>query len=73
MDSENEWFFDPETKDLYFYPPNGSDPNELKIRAKVQSYAFQITNSDYVQIKNIDFFSTTFKFTNSKLWFSGNV
>ena len=65
LDSENEWFFDPETKDLYFYPPNGSDPNELKIRAKVQSYAFVITNSDYVQIKNIEFFSTTFKFTNS--------
>lgn len=65
LDSENEWLFDPETKDLYFSPPNGLNPNELKIRAKVQSYAFVITNSDYIQIKNTEFFSTTFKFSNS--------
>ena len=65
LDNENEWFFNPETKDLYFYPTNGLDPNELDIRGKVQSYAFDVTNSDYVQLKNIEFFSTTFRFTNS--------
>ena len=65
LDSENEWFFDPETKELFFYPSNGLNPNDLNIRGKVQSYAFEITNSDFVQIKDIDFFSTTFKFTNS--------
>ena len=65
LDNENEWFFNPETGDLYFYPPDGLDPNEMNIRGKVQSYAFDITNSDHVQLKNIEFFSTTFRFTNS--------
>ena len=49
---------------LYFYPPNGMDPNEMHIRGKVQSYAFEISNSDHVQIKNLEFFGTTFKFDN---------
>ena len=65
LDSENEWFFNPETKELYLYPPDGLDPNELEIRGKVKSYAFDITNSDYVELKNIEFFATTFRFTNS--------
>ena len=65
LDNENEWFFNPETKELYLYPPDGLDPNELEIRGKVQSYAFDITNSDYVELKNIEFFATTFRFTNS--------
>ena len=65
LDNENEWFFDVETKELYFYPPNGSNPNNLEIRGKVQSYAFEIENSDYIKIKNIEFFGTTFKFVNS--------
>ena len=65
LDNENEWFFNPETKELYLYPPYGLDPNELEIRGKVQSYAFDIINSDYIQLKNIEFFATTFRFTNS--------
>ena len=65
LDNENEWYFNSETGELYFYPPNGADPNQLEIRGKVQSYAFQITNSDYVTINNLEFFGTTFKFINS--------
>ena len=65
LDADSEWFFDPETKELYFWAPGGEDPNHLQIRGKVQSYAFEVTNSDYVTIKNLEFFGTTFKFTNS--------
>jgi len=65
LDAESEWFFNPNTKELYFWAPNGMDPNNLQVRGKVQSYAFEITNSDHIQIKNLEFFGTTFKFTNS--------
>ena len=65
LDAESEWFFDPLTKELYFWVPNGGDPNNLQIRGKVQSYAFEVINSDYVTIKNIEFFGTTFRFHNS--------
>ncbi|MEE2765295.1 MAG: T9SS type A sorting domain-containing protein [Candidatus Neomarinimicrobiota bacterium] len=62
LDVAGEWFFNAETKILYFWAPNGADPNELQIRGKVQSYAFDVSNSDHVQIKNLEFFGTTFKF-----------
>ena len=55
LDSEGEWFLDTLTNELYFWPPDNSNPNNLQIRGKVQSYAFNISNSDYVHIKNIEF------------------
>ena len=45
LDSEGEWFFDTSDKMLYFWPPQSQDPNELSIRGKVQSYAFNILNT----------------------------
>ena len=65
LDNENEWFFDHETRELYFFVPVGANPNDLDIRGKTQSYAFDIINSDYVTIKNLEFFGTTFRFHNS--------
>jgi len=64
LDTEGEWFLDTLTNELYFWPPDNGDPNDLSIRGKVQSYAFEISNSDHVQIKNIEFFGTTFNFSN---------
>ena len=64
LDSEGEWFLDTLTNELYFWPPDNSNPNNLQIRGKVQSYAFNISNSDYVHIKNIEFFGTTFNISN---------
>ena len=64
LDAEGEWFLDTLTNDLYFWPPDNANPNNLQIRGKVQSYAFDISNSDYIHIKNIEFFGTTFKITN---------
>ena len=64
LDTEGEWFYDPNSSVLYFWAPNSSNPNTLNIRGKVQSYAFDISNSDYIEIRNIEFFSTTFKFDN---------
>ena len=64
LDNEGEWFFDNELSELYFWPPNNTDPNTLNIKGKIQSYAFEIIDSDYVEIKNLEFFGTTFKFDN---------
>ena len=66
LDVEGEWFLDTLTNDLYFWPPGNSNPNNLQIRGKVQSYAFDISNSDYIGIQNLEFFGTTFKITNGE-------
>ncbi len=65
LDSEGEWFYDPDSSKLYFWPIDNVDPNTLNIRGKVQSYAFDINNSDYIEIRDLEFFGTTFKFNNS--------
>ena len=65
LDNEGEWFYDIESSKLYFWPPDNINPNYLNIRGKSQSYAFEVNNSDYVEIRNLEFFGTTFKFNNS--------
>ena len=64
LDSAGEWFYDSDSSKVYFWPLNNSDPNTLSIRGKTQSYAFKINNSDYVELRNLEFFGTTFKFDN---------
>ena len=64
LDTEGEWFYDPDSSKLYFWPPNNTNPNMLNIRGKIQSYAFEINNSDYIEIRNLEFFGTTLKFDN---------
>tara|TARA_Y100001960_G_scaffold328779_1_gene418428 strand:+ start:143 stop:2161 length:2019 start_codon:yes stop_codon:yes gene_type:complete len=65
LDREGEWFYDPDLSKVYFWPKDNINPNTLNIRAKVQSYAFEINNINYVELKNLEFFGTTFKFNNS--------
>ena len=65
LDQEREWFFDHETKELYFWPPGNADPNNLNIHGKVQSYSFDILNSDYIELKGLHFFATTVKMINA--------
>ena len=64
LDVEGEWFYDVESSKLYFWPPNDMNPNFLNIRGKNQSYAFEVNNSDYVELRDLEFFGTTFKFNN---------
>ena len=65
LDTEGEWFYNPDSSRVYFWPKDNINPNTLDIRAKVQSYAFEIDNVDYIELKNLEFFGTTFKFNNS--------
>jgi len=65
LDSPGEWFFDSDSDSLYFSPLTEMDPNNINIRGKVQSYAFEIINSNFIEIKNLEFFGTTFKFDHS--------
>lgn len=61
LDSEEEWYFDKNTQMLYFKTPNNVDPRGINVRAKVQSYAVDMTKSTHVTFKNMNFFATTIK------------
>ena len=62
LDAAGEWFLDTTTPKnrLYYYAPPGENPNEMNIRGKVQSYAFVISKSKYVELRDLEFFGTTF-------------
>ncbi len=66
LDQEGEWWYDTYNNNdsLYYVAAAGVDPNKFSFRGKVQSYAFSINASEYLQIKNLEFFATTVYFSN---------
>ena len=65
LDTEKEWFFDTDTKTLYLWVEGGGTPSG-NIRGKTQSYAFDVTNSQHINLDGLDFFGTTFHFYRSR-------
>jgi len=61
LDTEQEWYFNPTTKELYLWAEGGVNPRTLDIRGKVSSYALTVIRSKHIKITGIDFFGTTFK------------
>ena len=66
LDQAGEWWYDTfnDVDSLYYYADNGVNPNRLDFRGKVQSYAFSFSGSQYIHIKNLEFFGTTVYFSN---------
>ena len=60
LNSQNEWFFDTNDNYLYVRLTNDVHPNTVQLRAKFQTYAFNIINHN-VKIYDLDFFGTTLK------------
>ena len=56
LNTENEWFFDNTTKQLYVWLTNSRVPDLDSITAKTQSYTFNI-DADNVTISGFDFFN----------------
>ncbi|MGF1689357.1 right-handed parallel beta-helix repeat-containing protein [Photobacterium japonica] len=66
LDSENEWFFDKQTRTVYLWAPEGKDPNHLTVRGKTQTYGLTVRNASHVLIKDVDFFGTAFTVISSQ-------
>ncbi len=66
LDCPGEWYLDKESKVLYLWPPENQNPNNLEICGKVQSYAFDATDSSHIELQGLNFFGTTFQFKNCR-------
>lgn len=60
LDMPTEWYFDPRSHELYFYPPNKLNPKSLQIDFKVSNYGFHANEKEYIEVEGINFFGCTF-------------
>jgi hypothetical protein len=63
IDTNNEWFHDKTNNKLYLFPDDGSDPSNRSIKAKTTDYRVTFNSANYVKLKGINFFATTFQMT----------
>jgi len=66
LDSAGEWYYDENTKYLYFWPEGDGDPNELEVRGKNIAYSPHFIRSSHIQFRDIDFFGVTFNIEDSE-------
>ena len=66
LNSQNEWYFDDTNKYLYVRLLQEKHPDNVDIRAKVQTYTFNIIKND-VKIFDVNFFGTTLKGSKSNI------
>ncbi|MBC8375921.1 MAG: T9SS type A sorting domain-containing protein [FCB group bacterium] len=66
LDSPGEWFYNPETQELYLWLPGGGNPSNQSVHGKIQDYAITISNSNNVSIRGLDFFATTLTLNGSE-------
>ncbi len=55
LDAPGEWYLDEESDTLYFWAPQGGDPDLADVEVKARDEAFDLRGHDYIHIKNIDF------------------
>ena len=60
LDSAKEWYYNPKTKELYLWSPDGKKPKG-DIRGKVLDWAFDIEGCEYLTLSGFKFFGCTFR------------
>ncbi|MCK5174767.1 MAG: right-handed parallel beta-helix repeat-containing protein, partial [Planctomycetes bacterium] len=66
LDAEREWFYDKISRTLYLWAPGGIDPSSLNVRGKTLTYCFDVTSSDFITLKGLNFFGGTINFYTSR-------
>ena len=64
LDVAKEWYYNPATKELYLWAPDGQIPSG-DIRGKTMTYAFDFDDVEHITVKGLKFFGCTFSFLNS--------
>nr|MCS5653945.1 LamG domain-containing protein [Candidatus Neomarinimicrobiota bacterium] len=61
LDSPEEWSFDPDTGILYLYPSDGVIPDKDNVRIRTRTRLVEPFQSDYLEFRNLHFFSGTLR------------
>ena len=60
LDNENEWWFDKDTKTIYYKPSEGINPNDLEISGRVRDFGIEFDKCDNILVENINFLGAGF-------------
>ena len=60
LDRPNEWWFDKDTRTIYFMPPEGENPNNMDLHARTKDFILELDQCSDISFENIDFFSAGF-------------
>ena len=66
IDMEGEWSYHAKSKTLYFQAPGGVNPAELDVQARTRQWGFDVSNQDYIEIDDINFFAAAVNFLGSE-------
>lgn len=59
LDSAHEWFYEPRTQTLYYYPAGGAQPQTDQVQFKQRTYAFDLSELSYITVRGLDLFDAT--------------
>jgi hypothetical protein len=65
LDTSKEWYYNATSNALFLITDDGLSPAGRDVRGKTITYAFDISNSQALTVRGIDFFACTFKVWNS--------
>jgi len=60
LDRPNEWWFDHETRTIYYMPERGTDPNTLPLEGRVRDFAVNLVDCANLRFENLTCFSAAF-------------
>jgi len=63
LDAPGEWFLNPKTSTLYFYPPGGVDPSKALIEVPRLKHLIELRGSEQAPVKWVAFRGITFRHT----------
>lgn len=66
LDTAGEWYYNKDSKYLYFWPEGDLNPSDLEVKGKNITYSPHFIKSGHIQFKNIDFFAVTFNIEDSE-------
>jgi len=65
LDVATEWYKDIATGLLYFYAPDGVNPNTGIVEARKRRYAFNLTDKSFIEIEGVEILAAQINFTNA--------
>lgn len=63
VDTPNEWYYDKSTNQLYYYPENGENPNNLDMVIPCLEKVLDIAGTKDAPVENLDFYGLQFSHT----------